>query len=334
VDVSVVVVGHGDEPLLRPCLQSIVGQLGSNDEVVLVDHGIFKRPDIEGVRVIRPADNGGFGAGCSAGVEATSGEVLVFVNSDALLHPGALSALSTRAREPEVGLVGGLVVLADRPGTVNSVGLPVHLSGLSWCDGYGEPVSRHHSAKRITSVAGALFACTRDVWRRLGGMDRSYFMYHEDTDLSLRCHLAGFDVVYCPDAVADHAYDFSRNPRKMYLLERNRFLTVLGDYPTHLLVRVLPVLVVLEPLYLLIALRDGWGLEKLSAWLWLLRHARTVVGRRRQVQGSVRAPRALDDVLTPRITQRQLESPGALVHLNRMLAAYWSVAMPRTGVAK
>ena len=93
-------------------------------------------------------------------------------------------------------------------------------------------------------------------------MDESYFMYHEDTDLSLRCHLAGLRVVYCPDAVALHAYDFARNAEKMYLLERNRFLTVLADFPTHLLLRVLPVIVLLEPLYLLIAMRDGWGARR------------------------------------------------------------------------
>ncbi len=73
--------------------------------------------------------------------------------------------------------------------------------------------------------------------------------------------------------MAVHDHDFSRNARKMFLLERNRFLTVLGDYPTHLLLRVLPVILLLEPLYLVIALRDGWGREKVRAWGWLLRHA-------------------------------------------------------------
>ena len=79
-------------------------------------------------------------------------------------------------------------------------------------------------------------------------------------------------VVYCPDAVATHAYDFSRNSSKMFHLERNRLLTVLGDYPPHLLARVVPVLLLLEPLYLVIAARDGWATEKLRAWGWLARH--------------------------------------------------------------
>jgi GT2 family glycosyltransferase/glycosyltransferase involved in cell wall biosynthesis len=329
VSISVVVVGFGDEPVLAQCLESVTAQLCSGDDVVLVDHGIRDVPPMERVQVVTPRDNGGFGAGCAAGAAATSGEVLVFVNSDAVLRPGALAALASRAADPRVGLVGGLVVLADRQDTVNSVGLPVHLSGLSWCDAYGEPVSRHGEPKQIASVAGALFACRREVWDLLGGMEESYFMYHEDTDLSLRCHLAGLEVVFCPDAVATHAYDFSRNPRKMFFLERNRLVTVLADYPPHLLARVLPVLVLLEPLYLVIAARDGWATEKIRAWLWLGRNAGRVSRRRKRVQSAVRKPHALDDILTPSISQTQLEQPAAVSFLNHGMRLYWRLARPR-----
>ncbi|NHA69161.1 glycosyltransferase [Phycicoccus flavus] len=330
MSVSVVVVGFGDEPVLRACLQSVVAQLGPDDEAVLVDHGVTTLPDVAGVRVVTPASNTGFGGGCAAGVEATSGDVLVFVNSDAELRPGALAALAAIVADPGVGLAGGLVLLPGDDDVVNSVGLPVHLTGLSWCDGYGERLAdRHRSPRPLASVAGALFACRREVWDRLGGMDAGYFMYHEDTDLSLRCHLAGLDVVYCPDAVAVHAYEFSRNARKMFHLERNRFLTVLADYPPHLLARVLPVLAVLEPLYLVIAVRDGWWREKVRAWGWLLRHGGRVRARRRRVQAGVVDPHALDRLLSPAVTQTQLEQPGAIALLNVVLRLYWWLARPR-----
>lgn len=329
MSVAVVVVGFGDEPLLEGCLHSVLAQLGPGDEVVLVDHGVTDPPTLDGVHVVRPPDNTGFGGGCDAGVEASTGDVLVFVNSDAVLRPGALAALRAAVADPGVGLAGGLVLLPGTPDTVNSVGLPVHLSGLSWCDGYGERVTGAHlEPRRLASVAGALFACRRQVWDALGGMDASYFMYHEDTDLSLRCHLAGLDVVYCPEAVAVHAYEFSRNPRKMFHLERNRLLTVLGDYPSHLLARVLPVALLLEPLYLVIAVRDGWGREKVRAWWWLARHASAVAERRRRVQAQVVEPHALDDLVSPAITQSQLEQPAAMAVLNAVMRAYWRLVRP------
>ena len=190
-------------------------------------------------------------------------------------------------------------MLADRPDTVNSTGLPVHLSGLSWCDGYGEPVERHQEPKDVASVAGAFFACSRVVWERLGGMDESYFMYHEDTDLSLRCHLAGLRVVYCPDAVALHAYDFSRNagqdvpPRAQPFPHRAR-----PTSPPTCCCACCRCSSCSSRSTCVIALRDGWGREKVRAWGWLLRHAGTVRAPAARVQAQVR------DVARPRRAAR------------------------------
>ena len=77
--------------------------------------------------------------------------------------------------------------------------------------------------------------------------------------------LSGRRVVYVPDAVADHHYEFGRSPLKMYLLERNRLITVLTDFPGGLLRRVLPALLVVEPLLLVQAVLQGWGRQKVSS---------------------------------------------------------------------
>ena len=92
----------------------------------------------------------------------------------------------------------GLVVMVDDPGMVNAAGNPVHFLGISWAGGYGERVSEHAVPRDVASVSGALFAVRRRVWERLGGLDPAYFLYHEDADLSLRVHLTGLRVVYCP----------------------------------------------------------------------------------------------------------------------------------------
>ncbi|CAN7533834.1 glycosyltransferase [Terrabacter sp. LjRoot27] len=329
MSVSVVVVGFGDEPVLSECLQSIRAQLENDDELILVDHGITEFQPCEGVTVVTPSGNSGFGGGCAAGVAASTGDVLAFVNSDAVLRPGAIAALAAAVGDPTVGLVGGIVLLPGMPETINSMGLPVHLSGLSWSDGYGEALGpSHRKLRQLTSVAGALFACRRDTWDLLGGMDPAYFMYHEDTDLSLRAHLAGLTVELCPEAFACHQYEFSRNSQKMFFLERNRFLTVLGDFPNHLLLRTLPALLMLEPLYVAIAIRDGWASEKVRAWWWLWQHRREVLARRRRVQSRVAAPHALDQLLTASITQTQLRPPVGFKLLNSALNSYWAIAQP------
>ena len=54
-----------------------------------------------------------------------------------------------------------------------------------------------------------------------------YFANHEDADFSIRTWRLGLRVVNVPDAIALHRYEFSRNPNKFYLVERNRLMFVL-----------------------------------------------------------------------------------------------------------
>jgi GT2 family glycosyltransferase len=325
ISLSVVVVGYGDEPDLPACLAAIRSQLGDGDDVVLVDNGVAALPDVTGVRLVSAPRNDGFAAGCHLGVKATSGDVLVFVNSDSVLLPGALDALRGSAADPAVGLVTGLVVMADSPDVVNAAGNPVHYLGISWAGGLGEDVSRHQVARDVASVSGALFAMRRDVWAMLGGLDATYFLYHEDADLSLRCWLKGLRVTYTPDAVAQHAYSFAKNERKMFLLERNRLVTVLTTYPTPLLLRVLPALFVTEPLLLVLAATQGWAGAKLQSWGWLLRHAPSLVARRRRVQARGGDWRAVAALLHCRIEQDVTPAPAAMSALNTLLAMYYAL---------
>ena len=320
---SVVVVGFGDEPDLPACLTAIRSDLAEGDDVVLVDNGITTLPPLDGIQLVTAAGNDGFAAGCHLGVDATRGDVLVFVNSDAVVSPGSLDVLRAEASRLEVGLVTGLVVMADDPGVVNAAGNPVHFLGISWAGGYGDDVSRHQGRREVASVSGALFAVRRPVWERLGGLDPAYFLYHEDADLSLRCRLAGLQVVYSPGAVARHAYSFSKNPDKMFLLERNRLVTVLTIYPRPLLARVLPVLLVTEVLLLVMAAMQGWAGSKLRSWGWLLAHSPSLLARRRRVQVPDADWRALATTLAPRIEQDVTAAPVAISALNGLLGAYW-----------
>lgn len=320
---SVIVVGFGPEPGLHACLESILRELRTDDDLIVVDNGIEHPVEVPGVRVVRAERNLGFAGGCHLGAAESTAELLVFVNSDALLAPGALAALADELADPTVGLVSGCVVLADDPNTVNAAGNPVHVTGLSWAGGLGEPVTEYATPREVTSVSGALFATRRDVWDRLGGLREDFFLYYEDTDLSLRCWLAGLRVTYRPDAIATHSYEFARHPRKMFLVDRNRLASVLTVYPDHLLRRALPVIVVCEALLLLVAVRDGWARQKLRVWASLARDAGRLRQQRRALTEAAVHPRALDGRLVTRLGAPQVRRPPGLGLLDRAITTYW-----------
>jgi len=331
--VSVIVLGYGSEPYLEQCLDAVAGELPPDGELLLVDNGVDPRPADRSalpqrVRVLGDGVNLGFAGGCNLGAEHASGEVLVFVNSDAIVRPGSLGPLVAAAGVDEVGIASGNLRLADTPDLVNSAGNPLHFLGLTWAGGCGEPATQHSTPRDVPVCTGGFFALRRGVWDALGGFDPTYFAYHEDTDLSLRCWLAGWTVRYVPEAVADHHYEFGRNARKMYLLERNRWVTVLTDYPRGLLLAVAPMLLATEPLFLALAVLQGWPRQKLEAWRWVASHPGLLRQRRRRVQRASRL-RSWDvaRLMTARIEPPMVAAPPGMGLVNDVLAAYWRVVL-------
>jgi hypothetical protein len=158
------------------------------------------------------------------------------------------------------------------------------------------------------------------------------FTYYEDTELSLRTRLAGYDVRYVPSAVARHRYEFGRHPAKLYLLERNRLATLLTVYERRTLILVLPMLVLQEGLVLAMAVRDGWLPAKVRGWWWLARNAGALRTRRRLVQQRRRvSDAALVPYLSARIEPSQVAQPVLLDAVNAGLEAWWRLVAPRVG---
>jgi GT2 family glycosyltransferase len=330
--VSAVVLAYRDEPWLERCVHALLGSLGVDVEVVLVDNGctdgaVDRLAPTPGVTVVRPGHNLGFSGGCNAGAEVATGDFLALINGDLVVEPDALAELVTFAQKPEVGIVQPSIRLSEDPSLLNSDGNEVHFLGFSWCGSFGEPAAKRSSPRPITSAMGAAVMLRRELWVELGGFEPRYFAYHEDVELCRRCWHRGFELVNVPSAVAVHRYEFGRTPNKIYLSERNRLLFVLTAYEARtLLVLALPFACVeLAALAGSVATRTVG--QKLSGWLWLLRNRRWIAQRRRELQ----AERTVSDMELVHLFATRLEAgnyplPRWMKPLDALLAAYWSRA--------
>lgn len=317
--VSAVICAYGDQPHLADAVSHLRASQDVDLEVIVVDNGSPQVAGLSGATVITPGHNTGFAGGCNLGARAARGDTLAFVNSDALVDPLCLAHLQAAAAGGD--LVGATILLADASG-VNSWGNPVHLLGFSWAGGYGEP--EPGVQQEVASVSGAVFAVRRQVYWELGGMDEQYFTYGEDVDLSLRALLAGRAVRVLPEARAWHHYDFSRNPNKMYLLERNRLITVLTTYRGRTLLALAPLVVAAEGAVALRSAREGWLSQKVAGWRWLAGHRRYLRSRRNRIQGT----RGVGDPALLAALTTDLDPParfGMAVapRYRRMITGYW-----------
>ncbi len=326
---TAVVLAYGEQPHLYDVVDRILASTGVSARVVVVDNGCTS-PSLDplrgrpGVTLLEPGTNTGFTGGCNLGAAATDAGLLAFVNSDALVEPDALAELVAVAARPEVGIASASLRLAATPELLNSAGNPVHVLGLSWAGHLGEPAADHPTEERIASCTGAAIAVRREVWNALGGFTEEFFAYSEDADLSLRCWQQGWEVVYVPTAVVAHHYEFSRNPAKFYLLERNRLVMVLSVYEARTLALLSPALLAFEVAMLAVAALGGWLPLKLRGYRWLATERRWLRDHRRAVQRArSRRDRDLAGLLTARFEQSVLPLPRGGGLLNAVMDGYW-----------
>ena len=234
-DVSVVIVNYRT-PNLSVAAAASALKAGAVD-VVIVDNGsgdgsieAFRAITDPRVRVLESGRNAGFGSGANLGAHAAGGEVLVFLNSDAALRPGALATMvgvleGVEGRAVvgprlvgEDGLIQRSAGLVPKPDDLLLRGLGIHRLGrvASRLPLVGRLLRRSRIATEydqassaattidVSMVSGACLAIGRSAFKELGGFDTRYFMYFEDADLCRRATRAGWPILYVPDAVVDH----------------------------------------------------------------------------------------------------------------------------------
>lgn len=311
-------------------LDSLKGEDGL-DEILVVDNGgggpeIDEARERPKVRVIDPGDNLGFGGANNLGAREARGETLVFLNPDTVVTPGAVERLAETLEDEAVGIAMARLLLLGEPEKLNSSGIEVHVTGIGWAGGFGEPADSITELRDVSAPSGTAMAVRAKTFRELGGFAEELFMYLEDLELGWRARLAGYRVVLEPAADVLHDYEYGRNPRKSYFLERNRLVFVLSAYSGRLLVLVAPVLAATELGMLALALKEGWLRDKLAGWGWLVRNAGLVRRRRRATQGLRRVrDRDLAPHLTATFSPGMLPVPAALRAVNPVVSAYWSL---------
>jgi GT2 family glycosyltransferase len=309
-------------------LDSLQGQDGL-DEVVVVDNEgggeeIEAARARAGVRVLDAGGNVGFAAGSNLGAREARGEVLVFLNPDTVVAQGAIAQLAKTLEDESVGIAMARLLLLDEPEKLNASGVAVHVTGVGWAAQFGEPAESVRELVDVPSASGTAMAMRAETFRELGGFAEELFMYVEDVELGWRARLAGYRVVVDPAADVYHDYEFARNPRKSYYLERNRLFFLLSAYSGRQLALLSPVLLAAELGMLGVAAKERWLRDKVAGWAWLVRNAGTVRRRRRVTQGLRRvSDRELAQHLTPTFSPGMLPVPAPLRAANPLVRAYW-----------
>jgi N-acetylglucosaminyl-diphospho-decaprenol L-rhamnosyltransferase len=220
--IDVVIVGYESREAVLEAVRSVKRDTSPLACIRVVDNASLDgtaeavRAAFPDVDVIANEWNRGFAAACNQGWRAGNAPLVLFLNPDAELQPGALAAMAGVLDQPAVGIVGPRTLNAD--GSVQ-VSTGPDLSPLT------EPVQRWLvrgvAARRRAAIAraaarharrfepgwvsGSCLMARRSCLEAISGFDEGFFLYEEDADLCRRARAAGFRVVFTPDAVVRHA---------------------------------------------------------------------------------------------------------------------------------
>lgn len=289
-----------------------------------------------GVRVLFPGENTGYAGGNALGMSealAAGVDYVAVLTQDTDVDPSWLRELVDVAeRHPRAGAIQPKILRrqADGPAVIHTWGNQLHFLGVGYVDGDGRP-DRPLDVHPIgyASGAGAFYRAT--ALRDVGVFDPALFMYHEDTDLSWRMRLAGWEVLLASRAVMYHDYEFRRSTAKFYFIERNRLINLVTHYRLRTLALLSPALLLFEACALAYALGGGWFGGRLAVYGYFLRPAtwRYLRAKRRRVQSVRRLPdRAVIGSLTARIDSTLIGNAGLVALLNLVFGAYWHLVRP------
>ncbi len=222
-ELAIIIVNFNNREDLLGCLESLTAQPPAvTHEIVLVDNASTDgsvdavRSRFPGVRVVVLERNLGFAGANNVGIRATSSELVLLLNSDTLVPPGALDVLVGRLRaHPDAAVAGprlidgdGRAELSFGPMIAPLAELRQKLVNAGHQRGVG-PVTRY--VERITRVerfvdwvsGAALLVCRRDA-EAVGLIDERYFIYTEDVDFCAAIRARGRRILFAPAATITH----------------------------------------------------------------------------------------------------------------------------------
>lgn len=223
---SVIVCTYNRKEWLGRCLDGLERLTARPSEIIVVDG-----PSTDGtrqmleelqragrLRLVPQARLEGISAARNLGLAAARGEVVCFIDDDAIPAPEWLEGILEGYSGQNVGGVGGPVFHMDGRLAM----------GRNAVDSFGEwyDASRgEDTAGKYPVMVGCNMSFRTEALRRVGGFD-PYFKYHQDeTDACLRVVLTGNDIVYVEKASVRHEWcegSYRKDRLKWYL--RLRYL--------------------------------------------------------------------------------------------------------------
>ncbi|KXJ38841.1 glycosyltransferase [Bacillus spizizenii] len=235
VKTSIIVLTYNQLALTKQCLKSIWKHT-NNDciEVIVVDNGSHDGTrdylkQISSIKAIFNKTNEGFAKACNQGLEAASGDNILFLNNDTVVTNQWLEPMiKLLYQDDKIGMVGPVSNYVSGPQQV-----PVDYKSVEGIEDFSRLycLQQRGKSKAVLRLVGFCLLVKKRVLDKVGGFDERFEGgSFEDDDLSLRVLQAGYQLKIALDSFVHHHghATFTGNPdlsiSRLYEENRQRFI--------------------------------------------------------------------------------------------------------------
>lgn len=226
IELSIVIVSYNTKDLLKDCIESIYKN--SKDlsfEIIVVDNNSsdgsadLVSNNFKDVILIKNSQNLGFSKANNIGIKKTSGDFILFLNSDTLVKENTLRhMLDFMKIHQDVGastckllMPNGKIDDASHRGFPTPWNSFCHFSGLSKIlpktklfGGYNLTYLDFNKTHEIDALAGAFMLVRRSAGEKVRWWDEDYFFYGEDIDFCFMLKQNNWKIYYVPEVSILH----------------------------------------------------------------------------------------------------------------------------------
>ncbi|WP_430538560.1 glycosyltransferase [Bacillus subtilis] len=235
VKTSIIVLTYNQLALTKQCLESIWKHT-NNDciEVIVIDNGSHDGTrdylkQITSIKAIFNKTNEGFAKACNQGLEAASGDNILFLNNDTVVTNQWLEPMiKLLYQDDKIGMVGPVSNYVSGPQQV-----PVNYTNVEEIEDFSRLycLQQRGRSKAVLRLVGFCLLVKKKVLDQVGGFDERFVGgSFEDDDLSLRVLQAGYQLKIALDSFVHHHghATFTGNPdlsiSQLYEENRQRFI--------------------------------------------------------------------------------------------------------------
>lgn len=198
--------------------------------------------DFSWVHVIKQSENMGPSHNRNVAIQAGDSPYIVIFDDDTYLDDTEWleRAIIFMEANHDVGQLAAMIVNGFEPEIILDCGIVQNwylFGGTFYNIRVDDTQGRHEKGRVVLGACSAGTVLRRELFNTIGGFDAKYYYPVEDTDLSLRIHVAGYKVWYEPSLKVFHYESQAMGKsldRKMYLYRRNCLLVLIENYPvTH-----------------------------------------------------------------------------------------------------